>query len=734
MDYPFGLDPYTCRQDLLQHHFSPLILVHASSHCDAHLQRVLGVDLVLMLQILKPYGNNAKYSVPRQNYKIVNSQLITKSYHSFPVRFDAPINEVLELQVHQNSQQLFLLTQLEMLLDEAAADGDSDDLYLKMFAKVISNNKVVAWETFNHPVAHIFFIEYGNDTVDLLRQQMVKFRNFPFPKYFLLDDMLMHVFVLYDPNLVSPSEITTFQLDIRTHVNLFSTALPIDLEEDSLTLVALPMLPRSPQGHQQLPVPMAMGHLRLSSLGTPLATPRGRARAGTANSVTLASSATAKYLKLPLYEGSSITEDLQRLSLGGQPEYIYIPKLIDRAIRTKLHEFLSKYVISHMQTKIRIWDDQYLQPKRLITLRFFSASRRMFGSPESTPEITASAGLYNATDQYYYRLSPEQLVRKLADWSLALKDFKFAYLAYELIKKDYSNDKAWPYVALTQAMCCISLLLSHTVLLSLGPMDRNTLRKIRHDIIEPYMDSCLYTLKLRLSLKTVALLTLLVVVELLLCFGISCNLAGWWNDLIQRYLIICITDVDGHLAANNYNLLTVVRALLYERVAYSLGRCIYLSDHALVHFNEVVIQNLTNNKPITLEDHKLISKDNIGDGTEEQSQELDDGYYVNDAKLLPHTNSVVAGKTRYRQLALWYLLAVREWLNMLYYSHIDTLFNNIKLVYDVSDIDPSRWYDRADLLLGFAKRSLLETAASGDGEENDDVGGGVVASPTSSVA
>ncbi|CAN3373573.1 hypothetical protein DIURU_000618 [Diutina rugosa] len=697
MDYPFGLDPFTCRQHLLHHHYSPLVSVHASHHCDVLLQRVLGVSSVSVLQVLRPYGNNAKYSVPRQNYKIVNNQLITKSYHSFPVRFGPPANELIDLQKHQGSQQLFSLTQLEMLLNQAAHDGDTNDLYLKLFDKVVSTHKVVPFETFNHPVAQVFFVEYGNDTLESLRQALVEFRNYAFPKYFQLDDVLMHVFVVYDPQTVSSASVHQFQQEIKSRLSLVSTALPVDASDDEPT-------PLSPDQ------------------------PSIRPRSGTANSMASTGSATAKFLKVPLYDGSTITEDLQRLSLGDSqgPEFIQVPKRFDRTLRTTLHEFLSKYVIAHMQSKTRQWDDVYLQPKRSITSRFFSASKRMFsGSREGTPEPTTSSGQYNSHDQYYHRSSPEQIIRKLADWSLALKDFKYAYSTYDLIKKDYTTDKAWSYVASTQAMCCISLLLSHTVSSAPAtPHDRNTLRKIRHDIIEPYIDSCLYTLKSRLGLKTFALRTLVVVVELLLCFGVAANLSGWWSELIQRYLVLCINDVDGHLAANNYNSSTVVRALIYERAAYSLGRCIFLSDLNVISFNELIIKNVSHQVPATITDHSNIKRITSNDEPAEfeaqadgqASEDGDDpGYYVNHAKVNPANNAAIAGKTRYRQSALWYLLAVREWLNMKAYTHVDTVFNNIKLVYDVSTIDPERWYDRADLLLGFAKRSVEEYC---DGREH----------------
>lgn len=45
-------------------------------------------------------------------------------------------------------------------------------------------------------MAQVFVIDYENDTIDDLRKLIVEFRNYNFPKYFQIDDLLMHVFVV----------------------------------------------------------------------------------------------------------------------------------------------------------------------------------------------------------------------------------------------------------------------------------------------------------------------------------------------------------------------------------------------------------------------------------------------------------------------------------------------------------------------------------------------------------
>ena len=127
-----------------------------------------------------------------------------------------------------------------------------------------------------------------------------------------------------------------------------------------------------------------------------------------------------------------------------------------------------------MQNKVRTWDDQVLQPKKSITGRFFSASRKLFNNSDSnllsSTSTSASSSsspahhssTFNYRENQYYKSSPEQMTRKLADWSLMLKDFKYAYSTYDVVRKDYSNERAWLYVASTQEMCIVSLLLQHT--------------------------------------------------------------------------------------------------------------------------------------------------------------------------------------------------------------------------------------------------------------------------------
>lgn len=671
MDYPGGLDPYSARQHLLHHTYSPLISVQSSHNADVRIRHVLNDQNVSFLQFLKPYGNNAKHAVTGQQFKVSNTQLITKTYPSFPVRFELSLPELLSIMVAKELQaptpatvtasppsplhpsapqprlgQLFSICALEHYLKHTS-ELVSRDLYLDFFTKIITSNRIVPFETFNHPISQIFVIDFGADSVDDLRRDIVEFRNYNFPKFFQIDDLLVHAFVLYDPCVNTEAEVGEFQQNIRRTLSVNSTAIAID--------------PRA---------------------------------AGDDHNV-----------ELNVVENSTIEEDLQRMTLNQQNERLAVSSTVDAVVRGRVNEYITKYLIPHMERKIRVWDDLVLLPKKSITSRLFSVSKLFFNnnsahnSPEPQPSLPSSA--FNHQENYYHKSSHEQMIRKLADWLLILKDFKYAYSTYDLIKKDYTNDKAWVYVALAQELCVVSLILAQTqqthqgdaamVSVPLGSVgstqsmpsgfpDRNTFRKVRHDIIEPYCDNLLYTFKSRLSLKTHAIKALLVFSELLLCLGVCHNNSWWWNDLIERYLCKCLDEFERHFASSGGG--QVVRALLYERLGYAFGRCVYLNPND--------VQQWIATEP-------------------SEPAPVEDGMYTNPCKL--HNAPVhFAGLTKFKKASLWYLLAMRQWFDLHNRNQVRNLMGNILFSFRV-DIITGEWYDREDLLLGKLKREIGEEAS-----------------------
>lgn len=648
MNYPEGLEPYIARQSLLRHTFSPVVSLQVTYNAELLLRKGIGNNDISLLQILRPYGNNALYPTNDQVFKVTNNQLITRTYASFPVRFEPPLPELVSLMNGSSAsgrtgnaagegklQQLFSVSSLEVLLKHLSAVVRDKTLYQLYFEKVITSKCVVPFDTFNHPVSQIFVIDYHNDTLADLRENIVKFRNFNFPKYFQLDDLLVFVFILYDPSQINDtSKVQLFQTDIKNKLDVNSIIVPI------------PEYGKSED----------------------------------------------ESFKLSQTENSTIEEDIQRifLQLNAKSssvgmDFIDIPSGLDQSLRKKIYDFISKYLIPHMEKKVRIWDDQILSPKRSITGRFFSVSKRLFNNNENMMSPDSGHSSYNSNENYYHKSAPEQTLRKLADWAIILKDFKYAYSTYDVIKKDYINDKAWAYVASTQEMCIISLILAQTQksnLLASKP-DKNTLRKIRHDIIEPYLDNLSYTFNSRLNLRTYHIRTLVTVIELLLCMCETYNIPSWL-DLIEKNLCKCISEFDAHLAPSSQKL-QVVRSLLYERIGYTLGRCIFLHD----------------------EDRRLLSiyqkpVPKVGTPTKEEEDVEPNPY-----KLEKRADIGIMGLTRFRQSSIWYILSIKEWMLLENYAQVNYLLQNIKATFNIDDIT-EEWYDRDDLVLYFIKDKILQ--------------------------
>lgn len=639
-----GADPSTIRQLLLQHTFLPLISLQLTHNADLIFQQACQNPLILVLQAVQPYGNNSRYGVPGQAYKLTNTQLITRTYGLFPVRFEPLLPELLTVHNPTDTKLtgLFSISSLELVLkklsqtqESSSKDLDSD-LYVNLFRRVVTSNKVVLFDTLNHPVSQLFVIDFENDSIEALRLMIVEFRNFSFPKYFQMSDLLVHVFVLYNANISSEADVAKFQNDIRTHLTVTSTAVPIF----------------APGPEPQF--------VRMSKL----------------DNVTI----DCEVQKITLQQGKASEED---------DDYLQVPKELDGTLRSKINEYISRNLIPHMERKIRIWDDLILSPKKSITGHFFSVSRKLFKSSGELASQSLSAESYNSVHNYYHRSSPEQSLRKLADWSLMLKDFKYAYSTYDLIKKDYTNDKAWVYVAATQEMCIISLLLAQTQPLASDTLpqapDKNTLRKIRHDIIEPYIDNLSYTFKSRFNVKTYAIKSYLVVAELLLNMSIMFNIPWWWSDLIEAYYLKCITEIDAHLASSGSGP-QAIRAILYERIGYSTG---------LLSFVPYQYRNL------------LTTAFNVESANHKEEEEEDDGTYKNVLKMLPNKSNAIMGLTRFRKRSLWYMLSMREWLKLENVQQVKHLAQENVLLFNMKDTSGA-WYDRQDLILATIKTSIKE--------------------------
>lgn len=196
------------------------------------------------------------------------------------------------------------------------------------------------------------------------------------------------------------------------------------------------------------------------------------------------------------------------------------------SIRSLLREFTVQHLIPHMERCIMTWDT-VAAGKRGLTGRMFSAGKKWlkFGGSEKQ-----EAGSSIQASGIYPQGSPEQTIRRLADYAFMLRDYRYAYATYELVKRDFLSDKAWKYLAACQEQAAVALLMYTTRLTE----------KQRVEVLNPLLDSACYTYISRLQLPQYALRMLVVTSDLQCLLGPDAASQGatqWFQKLLDERLV-----------------------------------------------------------------------------------------------------------------------------------------------------------------------------------------------------
>ena len=130
-----------------------------------------------------------------------------------------------------------------------------------------------------------------------------------------------------------------------------------------------------------------------------------------------------------------------------------------KLIRAFLRDFTSQSLIPHMDRQMQLWNEQVANARRGLTGRIFSVSRKYFGSSASRTSNLHLLTVPSPDDPHtvitlpvYAAQTQEMTMRRLADYSFMLRDYKFALIIYDLVKKDFQGDKAYRYYAGVQQM------------------------------------------------------------------------------------------------------------------------------------------------------------------------------------------------------------------------------------------------------------------------------------------
>lgn len=160
------------------------------------------------------------------------------------------------------------------------------------------------------------------------------------------------------------------------------------------------------------------------------------------------------------------------------------------------------------------WNDQVVSRRRGISGRFLSLSKKWtpFGSASrSSSTGTGSSTNYDPLQGFYRPDASEAIMRKLADYAFMLRDFKLAQSVYDLLRTDFSNDKAWKYYAGANEMSALTHLLTD------APLTART----KTESVDQMLEAAVYSYTTRSAAPYNALRALLVGMELIMLRGSS---------------------------------------------------------------------------------------------------------------------------------------------------------------------------------------------------------------------
>lgn len=178
---------------------------------------------------------------------------------------------------------------------------------------------------------------------------------------------------------------------------------------------------------------------------------------------------------------------------------------------------VTQSVIPVMERLSATWNDQVVSRRRGISGRFLSLSKKWtpFGSSSRSSSSTgaASGSNYDPLQGFYRPDASEAIMRKLADYAFMLRDFKLAQSVYDLLRTDFSNDKAWKYYAGANEMSAVTFLLTD------APLTART----KTDSVDQMLEAAVYSYTTRSAAPYNALRALMVGMKLMMLRGGSAS-------------------------------------------------------------------------------------------------------------------------------------------------------------------------------------------------------------------
>lgn len=508
----------------------------------------------------------------------------------------ASLNYKEQLLSDNHSLEVFLRNYLKIINKNTSWDTNHlllrKSLYHNFFSQTLSSTKDLSpFESFNHPVVSLFALDISRgQTYEEARELLTTFKNLNksidnFPPYLNINDILPIFLLCYDADSMEQIEVC------QSLVKKFKKQLFVES-------VMLPLWNNNNQMNQDQNVMVPF-----------------------------------KFLHEPVM--SSLDEILISLTNPRDLNHKYkLPANVANEIYNMLDILVYDLLIPFMQRKILYWNETVMAPRKSIfhgskfLKRFINKSNQQqiqtYKSPEGIDLFLAS--------------SNEFLLRKLADWSLMISDFKTAYTTYDSLSNDLENFPL--YLASCLEWCSVSLLM--------GAQSIVTVKMIKNDIT-PLIERAveIYKFENRPILETRCML---------LCTELFLSLSDSWTS--TPYAIHYLETIlsDGKLSS-------LAKTLIWER----------LSDCYASRIDPRIRYKVENNINIT----------NNNNDSASSSFPNEDGNSL-DSYILQRYNMDILSKgfTRNRKAAFFRLIAAKKWAEQSHWRQVHWCLKDIHHIYN----------------------------------------------------
>lgn len=452
LDHHNEIVPLDIAKRVISHAIAPVITVTSSTALDNHVMDKYNIDS--LYKLLRYFGGCTldrdqcnENSTNNDNNSIDNniSEPQKNSLLSVPKRrLRSNSNSLLQRDPTQLQYIRFAPQLPDLILNQSNIDHESIENYLKKYLDILnplvkdlknhqllrksiyhnffaqsisSTSSLSPFESFNHPILSLLAIDFakGENYVEA-RDLLTTFKNLNkfmdnFPKFISISDILPVFLICYNAD----SEIEyqdCLELQKKIKKQLFTESILLPLWRDNKTTENELIL------HQPM----------MSSI----------------NEI--------------LYNLSKPVINNDKLPIG------LIKKIYD-----VVDDLVENYLIPFIRRKIAFWDENVLQPRKSIfhNSNFF----RKIITRNNTDHIPQFY-IDEVGHKQFLVSSNEFSLRKLADWSLMISDYKTAYLTYTTLINDLNEFPL--YLASSLEWCAVSLLM--------GAQSIVTAKMIKNDI------------------------------------------------------------------------------------------------------------------------------------------------------------------------------------------------------------------------------------------------------------